>query len=369
MHPRSNHDAHERAVAIKGIAQRLWRRLGRRLSLGGALLACLWTPGIAIAAEDQLNLYSSRHYPSDHLLYQDFKAESGISVKVLEGKADDLILRLKSEGRLSQGDVLLTTDIGRLQRAADAGLCAPMRDAVIAGRLPAAARDPEDRFFALTQRVRMIFYNRANPPDPLPTRYEDLADPRYRGALCLRRGQHVYNQTLLASLIATNGAAAAEAWVRGVKDNLARPAQGGDTDQLRALAAGGCQIAMANSYYFVRLLKTPQRRDTEVAPKIGWIFPNQAVGDHGAHVNISGACRSTQGPNPEAARLFLRYLTSPTAQRIFADENNEYPTALGVKSSKALASLGPFRVQDISFATIAKYLKSARTISDRVGWF
>ncbi len=317
-------------------------------------------------AEEVLNLYSSRHYQTDEALYENFTKETGIKINRIEGKGDALIERIKSEGTNSPADILLTVDAGRLWRAEQAGLFQPVSSKRLDEAVPANLRHPEGLWFGFSTRARLIYYARDRVEEGAIARYEDLADPKWKGKVCIRSSSNIYNQSLLGSIIAAHGPKAAEDWATAVVDNFARGPQGGDTDQLRGVASGECDIAVANSYYYVRLMTKPKDKDKDVAAKVGWIFPNQ--GDRGTHVNVSGAGVLKNAPNKAAAIKFLEYLASEEAQRYFANGNNEYPVVAGVQGSSALESLGSFKVDPINVAVLGENQPEAQKIFDRAGW-
>ncbi len=334
--------------------------LGVSLALAFAIAA----GSVAQAAE--LNLYSSRHYKTDEALYDEFTAKTGIKINRIEGKGDALISRIAAEGVNSPADILITVDVARLWRADQAGLFQPVRSTILEDNIPAHLRHPEGHWFGVSTRGRLIYYNKAVMDGSQLTGYEDLASPALKGRVCIRSSSNVYNQSLLSSIIARKGEAEAEAWAKGLVANFARDPAGGDTDQIKAVAAGECDVAVANSYYFVRLLSSDKESDRAIAEQIGWIFPNQA--DRGTHVNISGAGVLKHAPNREAAVQFLEYLVSPDAQRYLAEGNNEYPAVNGVAADSALAALGTFKADNLSVAEIGQHQPTAQKIADRVGW-
>ena len=232
--------------------------------------------------------------------------------------------------------------------------------------MPANLRHPQGHWFGFSTRGRLIYYSLESMDGTEVSSYEDLANPDLKGRLCIRSSSNVYNQSLLSAMIAEKGEAEAEAWAQGLVDNFARDPVGGDTDQIRAVAAGVCDVAVANSYYYVRLMTSDKDDDQAVAKKVGWIFPNQ--NDRGTHVNISGAGVLKHAPNREEAIAFLEYLASPEAQRYFADGNNEYPVVNGVPASSGLAKLGEFKADTQAIAEIGEYQPTAQMIADRVGW-
>ncbi|MFQ5773275.1 MAG: Fe(3+) ABC transporter substrate-binding protein [Kiloniellaceae bacterium] len=331
------------------------------------LAAAVASVAAGAAQEDEvLNIYTSRHYQSDEALYEGFTRLTGIRINRIEGKGDALIERIKSEGPNSPADVLITVDAGRLWRAEQAGLFQQVTSDTLAARVPANLRHPEGRWFGFSQRARLIFYNKdAVKPGEIKS-YEDLADPKWRGMVCIRSSSNIYNLSLLGSIIASRGEAAAQAWAKGVVANFARDPQGGDTDQIKAVAAGECGIALANSYYYARLMTSPKEEDRKIAEAVGVVFPNQE--DRGTHVNISGAGVLKHARHTDAAVRFLEYLTSEEAQRIFADGNNEYPVVPGVAANAALKSLGDFKRDILNVAQVGRYQPLAQRIFDRAGW-
>ena len=325
--------------------------------------------GAAAQDEQELNLYSSRHYQSDEKLYSEFEEQTGIKINRIEADADALIERLKSEGANSPADVLLTVDAGRLWRAEQEGLLQPVESEVLEQKIPENLRDPENQWYGFSTRARAIVYNK-DAVDPAAMdldEYEDLADPRFKGMVCIRSSSNVYNLSLLGSLIAHHGEEEAEAWAQGVADNFARPPQGGDTDQIKAVAAGECAVGVANHYYYVRLLESDDPAEREVAEKVGVIFPNQD--GRGAHINISGGGVVAGAPHPEAAVKFLEYLATDEAQKYFAEGNNEYPVVEGVAvDNPALERLGDFKRDELNVAAFGDNQPLAQKIFDRVGW-
>ena len=321
----------------------------------------------AMAQEKVLNLYTARHYPTDEALYAGFTKQTGIKVNRIEGGEDALLERIKAEGAHSPADVFITVDIGRIWRADQAGIFAPTKSAVLEKRIPAAYRDPQDKWFGFSARARVIAYNRDMVKPGEITRYEDLADPKWKGKLCTRSSAHPYNLSLTASMVSHLGEAKAKAWVEGVKANLARDPKGGDTDQLRSVAAGECAIAIANQYYYVRLMRSAKPADRKVVEKVAIVFPNQ--GDRGTHMNISGGGVLKHAPHPDAAVKFLEYLASDQAQAYFANGNNEWPAVPGVKlDNRALESLGDFKSDEINVAKLGQAQPVAQQLADQAGW-
>ena len=317
-----------------------------------------------VRAQDAVNLYSARHYQTDDALYEGFTKKTGIEINRIEGESDALIQRLKSEGRNSPADVFLTVDAGRIWRAEEAGLFQPVHSEILDKAIPANLRHPDGLWFGFSTRARLIFYDKAKvKPGEIKT-YEDLADPKWKGKICIRSSSNVYNQSLLGSIIEADGEAAARKWAQGVVDNMARKPVGGDIDQLRGIGAGECEVAVANSYYFVRLMRDPSQK--ELVDKIGWVFPNQE--GRGTHINVSAAGVLKYAPHKEAAVKFLEYLASPEAQRYFAEGNDEYPVVQGVTKTPALQALGDFKTDPVNVAIYGENQPKAQMIFDSVGW-
>lgn len=330
------------------------------LGFGNALMA-----GNVIAQQQVLNIYSSRHYQTDEALYSNFEKASGIKVNRIDGPEDPLIERLKSEGDKSPADLLVTVDMGRLLKAQQLGLFQPIKSTLLEEKIPAELRAADGSWFGFSVRARPIYYAKSRVDKSQLPDYESLADPKWKGKICVRSGNHPYNLSLLSSIIAADGAVKAEAWAKGVVANMARPPTGGDTDQISSVAAGECDIALGNTYYFVRILKSEKPGDKVIAEKVGVIFPNQ--GNRGAHINISGAGVAKYAPNKANAIKFLEYLASPEAQDYFANGNNEYPIA-GKPGNPQLASLGTFKRDPLPMDQVGKNYAAAAQIIDRVGW-
>lgn len=339
----------------------------RKTASTAALAAIVGYSGIAFAQEKALNLYSSRHYQTDEQLYSNFTKQTGIKIDRIEAGEDPLIQRIKNEGASSPADILVTVDAGRLWRAEQMGLFQPVSSKVLESRLPAHMQAPNDQWFGFSARARVIVYNKAavNPADV--QNYEDLANPKLKGKVCTRSGGHIYNLSLISALIEHWGERKVEDWARGVVANFARAPKGGDTDQIRAVAAGECGVAISNSYYYVRLMKSDKPEDKKVVQAAGLMFPNQK--SFGTHMNISGAGVVKGAPHRDAAVQYLEYLASDSAQQYFANGNNEWPVVKGVKlSNKELASLGTFKADTLNIAVLGKNQPVAQKILDRVGY-
>lgn len=317
-------------------------------------------------AEGELNLYSSRHYDTDERLYSDFTEATGITINRIEGKGDELIARMQAEGTNSPADVLLTVDTTRLQRAKDAGVLQSIENATLEDRIPSNLQDADNQWFGFSQRARIIFYNKADVANP-PLDYIALADPAYKGMVCHRSSSNVYSQTLLSAVIENHGEDAATAWAKGVVDNFARDPQGGDTDQLRGLVSGECQVSISNTYYFARALRRDVKGlDKAAMDNIGWVFPAQDA--EGAHMNLSGAGVAVNAPNKDNAIKFLEYLASDQAQIYFSAGNDEYPAVEGVELSPSVAALGDYKGDTVNLSDVAKNVPTAQKIFNSVGW-
>jgi iron(III) transport system substrate-binding protein len=320
----------------------------------------------AAAAADEVNLYSSRHYDTDQALYDGFTASTGIEVNLIEGDADQLIARIKAEGQNSPADVLIAVDAGRLHRAEQAGVLAAIDSEILNQRVPEHLREPDGRWYGLSQRLRGIVYAKDRVDPGAIASYADLADPAWQGRVCIRSSTNVYNQSLVASMIETFGVERTEAWAEGLVANFAREPQGGDTDQIKAVAAGECDVAVVNHYYLVRLIKSDKKDERAVAEQVGIVFPNQ--NGRGAHANISGAGVVASAPNRDNAVEFLEYLTTDQAQRYFAEGNSEFPVVEGVKLDPILAAWGDIKTDDVNAAKYGEHNPEAVKLMDRVGW-
>lgn len=320
----------------------------------------------AAQATEELNIYSARHYDTDINIYERFTEETGIKINLIEGKSEELLARLVQEGEFSPGDVLLTVDAGRLWRAEQAGLFAPVSSSVIDARVPAHLRHPDGLWFGISKRARIFVYNKADGlPENLKT-YADLPDPALRGEVCVRSSSSIYNISLLASIIAHEGTDAAQAWAEGVVTNFARSPQGNDTAQIRAVAAGECRVGIANTYYMARLLGSDDPADQAVADKVGVIFLDQE--GRGTHVNISGAGLLAHAPNRDNAVRFLEFLTSDWTQTMLAEGNNEYPSVASVDVKGPVVALGSFKEDEINASALGQNQPLAIRIFDRAGW-
>lgn len=331
------------------------------------------------ASSGVLNLYSARHYDSDAQLYAGFKRATGVDVRTINSDAGQLVERMKAEGPASPADVVLMADAGALWRAEDAGLLQPIRSAVLEDRIPAELRDPGGRWFGFARRARVLVYSKRllprpyqlAPHSPSSPGYADLADPRWRGRVCVRSSDNVYNLSTLAALIELWGHDRALAWAKGVVANMARPPQGGDIDQIKAVAAGQCDLALANSYYWIRLARSQEPADKAAADQTVMVFPEQThdgTSGAGTLVNISGGGVATHAPNRANAVRFLEYLSSPEAQAILAEANNEYPAAKGAPVPESLRPYAKFQPSPLPVAVYGRRQAEAQALFDQAGW-
>ncbi len=341
--------------------------MSRRVVLKTVAAACAVAAfaGQACAAEQVVNIYSARHYQTDDALYANFTKATGIKINRLDGKEDELIERLRNEGVNSPADVLITVDAARLEVADQLGLFAPLQSKHLTDVLPAHLLTPT--WASFSTRARVIVYNKVAINKDWVQTYEDLANPRLKGQVCVRAGNHPYNLSLGSAMIAHEGEAKTEAWAKGLVANFARKPKGGDTDQIKAVAAGECGVAISNSYYLARMMRSTTPEDQAAMRKVGVVWPNQKT--WGTHINISGAGILKHAPHKVEAAKFLEYLASPEAQAYFADGNNEWPAAKGVTiKNPALDALGSFKADTMKVEDLAKGVATAQKVFDRAGW-
>jgi iron(III) transport system substrate-binding protein len=342
-----------------------------RLALGSLALAAV---AVSASAQDKvLNLYSARHYQTDEVMYEAFTRTTGIRINRVEADDAGIIARLRAEGAASPADVVLLVDAARMAAADSQGLFRPIQSAKLDAAIPANLRaDPTPEgvtWTGFSTRARVIVYDplRVKPEDVAT--YEQLADPKLKGLVCTRSGSHPYNLSLFATVVERLGDEKGQAWLKGIVDNMARAPKGGDTDQIRAVASGECGVALTNSYYVARLIKSNRPEDRAVMEKVRVVFPNQAT--TGTHVNIAGAAVARHAKNVDAAIQFMEFLASPFAQEYFANGNNEFPAAKGVKiDNPALRSIGgdDFKSENIPLGVVAKNLTKIQQMLDRVGY-
>jgi iron(III) transport system substrate-binding protein len=334
-----------------------------KLSIAAALCLCAY--GSATGQEKVLNLYSARHYQTDEALYSNFTKQTGIKINRIEAGEDALLERIKNEGANSPADVFLTVDAARLAKADELGLFTQVNSKALESRIPANLRTKD--WYSFSTRARLIVYNKANINAADVQNYEDLANPKLKGQICVRSGSHPYNLSLGASVLERLGEQKTEEWAKGLVANLARAPKGGDTDQIRAVAAGECGVALSNSYYVARLMRSDKPEDKKVVESIAVVWPNQKTS--GTHINVSGGGVLKNAPNKDAAVKFLEYLASDQAQVYFADGNNEWPVVPTVKTDNpALKAMGQFKTDTINVGALAKNQPTVQKIYDRAGW-
>jgi len=315
---------------------------------------------------DEVNIYSSRHYDTDLELYDQFTEETGIEINLIEGSSDELIERMRNEGINSPADVVITVDAGRLWRAKEADVLQPIESDYLEEVIPEQLRDVDDMWVGLSKRVRGIIYNKENVDPAELEGYMDLADEQWSGRLCVRSSNNIYNQSLVASLIESYGEDRVEEWANGLVSNFARDPQGGDTDQIKAVAAGICDVAIANHYYLARLMQSGEEQDQEVAQKVDIYFPPAEFG--GAHVNISGAGIAANSPNKENAIRFIEYLATEEAQQLYSIGNNEFPILQDMEVPGVLGEFGSFDSDAVNVTSYGENNPLAIRLMDRAGW-
>jgi iron(III) transport system substrate-binding protein len=313
-----------------------------------------------------INLYTARHYDADAAVYQRFTEQTGIRVNLIEGNADQLIARMTSEGDASPADLFITADAGALWRAQNAGLLQSTTSPALNAAIPANLRDPQGRWFGLSRRARIIAYDTSKVQPAEVDTYEEIASPRFRGRLCVRSADSVYNLSLVGALIEVWGPAKTAEWARGVVANMARPPEGGDRDQIRAVKAGVCEIALTNSYYYIRMANDEDAADRAVTQTVRLAFPS--LDGRGAHVNISGGGVAANAPNRENAVRLLEFLASPEAQTMVSAGNNEYPANPAVPAPAPTAAYADFTAYPMSVAVYGPRQTEAQNLMSAAGW-
>jgi iron(III) transport system substrate-binding protein len=345
--------------------------MSKKVFAAAALLALAAS---ASAQEQVLNLYSARHYSTDEALYANFTKATGIKVNRVDADDAGILARLKAEGAASPADVILLVDAARLYKGDADGLFKPIKSKVLEDAIPAQYRDtpgPEGiTWFGFSTRARVIVYDKLRVKREDVDTYEELADPKHKGKVCIRSGSHPYNLSLFGAVAQHMGEQKAEAWLKGVVANLARDPKGGDTDQIKGVASGECQIAVSNTYYIARLMRSANPDDKAIMEKVGVVFPNQS--SWGTHLNIAGGAVAKNARNTAAAIRFLEYLASAEAQNYFANGNNEWPTAKGVKVAnpalQAMSGGGDFKAETIPLAAVGANQTKIQQMLDRVGF-
>lgn len=320
----------------------------------------------AVFGAEALHVYSHRHYEVDQKVNALFTEQTGIEVKVVNAEADQLIERLKSEGADSPADVLVTVDAGRMQRAVEDGLLQTVKSEILEKATPAGLRDAQGHWYPFTLRARGIVVAKDRVKEGEIKDYGDLAKPAWRGRVLARSSTSGYNQSLLASIIAAEGEAAAEAWAKGVAKNLARPPQGGDRDQIKAVAAGLADAAITNSYYLGLLLNSPDPAERKAGAAVRMIFPNQS--GRGTHCNVSAAGITKHAKNAEAGRKYLEFLVSPAVQKMYANGSFEHPITMDLSLGDQIGKWGEFKVDETGFGKLGEFSAEATRLFDRAGW-
>lgn len=345
----------------------------RRLALTAFVLTTALSSTLVSAQDKVLNLYSARHYASDEAMYAKFTETTGIKINRVDADDAGIVARLKAEGSASPADVILLVDAARMASADAQGLFKPMKSAKLDAAIPAHLRASPTKdgvtWTGFSTRARVIVFDPTRVKAADVATYEQLADPKLKGLLCTRSGSHPYNLSLFATTVERLGDAKGEAWLKGMVENMARAPKGGDTDQVRAVASGECGVAITNTYYVARLLKSDKPEDRAVMDKVRVVFPNQ--NSSGTHVNIAGGAIAQHAKNTANAVLFMEYLASPFAQNYFANGNNEYPAAKGVKiDNPALKAMGgeTFKADNIALGVVAKNMTKVQQMLDRVGY-
>ena len=339
-----------------------------------ALALTLGTLASPALAQSVLNVYSARHYPTDEALYSDFTKTTGIQINRIDADDAGILTRLRAEGASSPADVVLLVDAARLWRAEVDGMFKPIASKALEKAIPAQLRaKPTDRgetaWFGLSTRARIVVYNKIRLAKSDVDSYEKLANPKLKGMVCIRSGSHPYNLSLFGAMTEHLGPVATETWLKGLVDNMGRSPKGGDTDQIRAVAAGECDVAVTNSYYLARLMRSSKPEDRAVTEKIGVVFPNQA--SWGTHVNVAGGAVARHAKNTDNAIRFLEYLASTSAQNHFANGNNEWPAAVGVTfDNPALKAMtgGSFKSELIPISAVGMNQIKVQQMLDRVGF-
>jgi iron(III) transport system substrate-binding protein len=344
-------------------------KLAAGLTLSGLVLAACNRPAETPEAKGEggvVNVYSARHYDADKALYETFTQRTGVKVNVVEGNAQQLVARMQSEGAASPADVFITADAGALWRAQDAGLLQSLTTETLTAAVPANLRDPEGRWWGFQRRARVVAYDAAKvKPDEIDT-YEELAAPRFRGKLCVRSSDNIYNLSLMGALIEAWGADKAAAWAKGIVANMARPPEGGDRDQIRAVGAGVCEIALTNSYYYIRMASGDNAADKAVTEKVKLAFPS--LDGQGAHINISGVGLTATAKNRDAAVRLIEFLVSPEAQTARSAANGEFTLSPAVPTPQPTAAWGDFKAHPMAVATYGPRQAEAQTLMSAAGW-
>ncbi len=332
----------------------------KKLVLGSLVVAS------SVMAANEVNVYSHRHYDTDKQLFKMFEQKTGIKVNVVKAKASALIKRIESEGSKSPADVLITVDAGRLYQAKEKGILQSVNSEYLTKNIPAQLRDKDGQWFGLTKRARVAVYRLGSGAEKELSTYEDLANPKFKGQIMVRSSNNIYNQSLLAAVIAHHGEAKALAWAKGVVANMAKAPKGNDRYQVKAVANGIGKVAIANTYYIGKMVGNKDVSQAEAVKKVKIFFPKFENG--GTHINVSGAGVAKYAPNKANAVKFIEFMASPDAQKLFAQANFEYPVLKGIPASKLVSSWGKFKDDTISINTLGENNAKAVKIFDQAGW-
>ncbi len=322
--------------------------------------------GSSLLASSEVNVYSHRHYDTDKQLFKMFEEKTGIKVNVVKAKASALIKRMESEGAKSPADVLITVDAGRLYQAKQKDLLQSINSNYLTTNIPEKLRDKDNKWFALTKRARVAVYRIGSDVENQLKTYEDLADPKFKGQIMVRSSNNIYNQSLMAAMIAHHGEEKALEWAKGVVANMAKAPKGNDRYQVKAVANGIGSIAIANTYYIGKMVNNKDASQRESVKKVKIFFPKFENG--GTHINVSGAGVAKYAPNKENAIKFIEFMASKEAQELFAKANYEYPVLAGVKNSDLVSSWGQFKDDTISINTLGENNAAAIKVFDQAGW-
>ncbi|MEM5530574.1 Fe(3+) ABC transporter substrate-binding protein [Gammaproteobacteria bacterium AS21] len=323
-------------------------------------------PAASAFAASEVNVYSARKEALIKPLLTKFEQETGISVNLITGSADALLQRIKIEGSASPADIFITVDAGRLHRAKLAGILQPIESDLLEQSIPSHLRDADNQWFGLSQRARVIFYSKANVNPADLSSYEALSDGKWKGKVCLRSSNNIYNQSLVASMIDNIGSDKTEAWAKGIVANIAKPPSGGDTDQLKAVAAGVCDITLANTYYFGRIVSSDKASDQDIADKVGLFWPNQD--GRGAHMNVSGAGVVKSSRHKDNAIKLIEFMASAQSQAWYSAINSEFPVLPAAEVSDVLKNWGSFKSDSIALNKLGENNRAAVELMDRAGW-
>lgn len=314
----------------------------------------------------EVNVYTHRHYAADQELFRQFEESTGIKVNVINANADELIQKISMEGEQSPADVLITVDAGRLTRAKDQNLLQPVESETLNNTIPSHLRDPDNHWFGITKRARIIVYAPERVDSTELSSYEDLATDKWEDRILVRSSENIYNQSLFASIIVNNGEEAAREWAAGMVENMARAPKGNDRDQVKAVVAGEGDLAIVNTYYIGNMLNSEDPEELKAGEAVKVFFPNQ--NGSGTHINVSGAGVARYAPNRENAVKFIEFLVSKEAQEVFANSNYEYPVNEEVKPAPLLESWGEFKEDSLNLSKLGEFNKNAVLIFDEAGW-